>query len=102
MNITETITTPPVPTKTVTKKTGVQCDLCKEVYKGADSWHSVDWPVNNSYHVLTTGIFIEEGESYPEDRFTEVTEFHICPDCFKGRLIPWLKNQGAEPTVRES
>ncbi len=99
MEIKEEVIIPAVPAKTTQKKIGVKCDLCKKFYRGADSYHDTDWPTDCSYDVETTGVYYESGSAYPEGRFTETTVFHICPDCFTERLIPWLKEQGAEPTV---
>ena len=73
----------------------MKCDLCGRAVR-SDDWSK------KAYGVADTTVEIEEGEHYPEYRCTETTSFDICPDCFKNKLIPWLKSQGAEPTVKEN
>ena len=31
----------------------------------------------------------------------ESDTFDICPDCFKSKLIPWMREQGVEPEHKE-
>jgi hypothetical protein len=75
------------------------CDLCG---KKADrvEWNGVEWS-RGAYDVSKTGVYLEEGDNYPEGRDTTTTEFHICPKCFKAKLVPWLESQGAEPSHEE-
>jgi len=37
----------------------------------------------------------KEGESYPDGGSGTEYEIDLCPDCFKNRLVPWLKSEGA-------
>ena len=72
----------------------VNCDLCHNITKTGD------W-AQGAYDVADVAVELEEGKHYPDCRSTEVTTFDICPKCFKEKLIPWLKSQGAEPTVED-
>ena len=73
-----------------------RCDLC-----GMES-KSSDWDAG-SYKVNETEIKIimkqKEGSSYPEGGSGTEYEIDLCPECFKNRLIPWLKGEGA--TIEE-
>ena len=73
----------------------VICDLCKETFR------DMDWDVG-PYQVQTTEVSYEYGTDYPGDRATTTLEFHICPNCFKNKLIPWMESQGATPTKKDS
>ncbi len=71
------------------------CDLCGEEAENYD-WRS------NSYNVNETEVSVrikqKEGENCPPDGGGWGTEIKvdICPDCFKSKLVPWLKSQGVE------
>lgn len=67
------------------------CDLCKSKIKK-----------DRGYDVNEVTIELEEGSHYPEGKFTETSSVDMCPDCFKGKLVPWLESCGAEITVTES
>ena len=70
------------------------CDLC-----GRES-NEVRWEGKGIYDVeeseITIEVRLKEGESYPEDAFGTKYEIDLCPACFKERLVPWLKSQGAD------
>ena len=68
----------------------VKCDLCGATCPG-------EW--GKGFQVARTEIKMREGEAYPEYQELEDTEVDICPTCFKEKLLPWLKSQGAVPTV---
>lgn len=96
---------------------GVECDLCKRMFptkvehnyycNGTDGQipdvsydGEVDWR-REGFDVNRTHIIREEGNNYPEGPSYTRMFWTICPKCFDGKLIPWLKEQGAEPTVEE-
>lgn len=67
------------------------CDLCgRETKRGLDNWSG------ERFRVEEVEVRIKEGVSYPEGGSGTEIEFDICPDCFRGRLIPWLESQGAK------
>lgn len=71
------------------------CDLCKQEFKG-DGWGA------RGFDILETTIKIRQGHSYgSEGGNIQEREYHICPKCFREKLEPWLKSQGAEPTEEE-
>lgn len=69
----------------------VTCDICKEVI-----------PPEKTYEVSEVEVKYRHGTSYPDGGFIEITEFDICPKCFKEKLVPMLKSLGAQPTEYES
>ena len=79
------------PKKTVISR---KCDLCPAKSK------SEEWESKGCYDVNETEISVEirqkEGESYPEGGSGKKYEIDLCPKCFKTKLIPWLKSQGAD------
>lgn len=70
-----------------------KCDLCGINAKGEE------WESTSIYHIDQTEIKItvrqKEGDSYPEGGSGTKYEIDLCPNCFRDRLIPWLKSQGA-------
>lgn len=68
------------------------CDICGA--KGKDG----DW-TGGTYAVDETEISIKvtqkEGNSYPEGGSGTEYDIDLCPKCFKNKLIPWLRSQGA-------
>lgn len=72
----------------------VTCDMCKHE-SGRGGWADDDF-----HHHIETSVSYRDYTSYPEDTYTdEEITFDICPDCFKKRLLPWMKSQGAEPRI---
>jgi hypothetical protein len=85
--------------------TEVKCDLCGKVAPTPDEADS-DWGggvwAKGSYDVQDVVVRYKFGSSYPEGTFVDIAEFDICPDCFRDRLVPWLREQGAVGRVRDS
>lgn len=84
----------------------VECDLCHKEFKNAHA-NSFDGEVEWEWlpdvsNTTVTAISRKTGFSYPEGGHTERSTWHICPECFDMKLVPWLKQQGAEPTKTES
>jgi hypothetical protein len=75
----------------------VTCDLCGKQAPRPEGHHGV-WA--DGYHdVAEVTVQVRVGDSFPEGGNVQVREFDICPDCFDGKLIPWMEGQGAQ--VRE-
>jgi hypothetical protein len=72
------------------------CDLCgKTVRKN-------QWDCERGNNVMEIEISIEEGWHYGGDGGrTEKYEYDICPQCFRGKLMVWLAEQGAKPRLTE-
>lgn len=70
----------------------IVCDICKKTTK--NGWRE-GW-----YDAFESSIWMKTGSSFPEGGSGEETTIDICPDCFKEKLIPWVKSFGGEPTVK--
>jgi len=79
----------PATTKEVVDK--VLCDLCgKDVNRdlvGASSYE---------FDEVTVEIEVKrrEGENYPEGGSGTETIIDVCPECFRGKLVPWVESHG--------
>lgn len=71
----------------------IKCDLCGKTTNN-------EW-LKDSYDATETEVRWKTGENYPSGGSGETTTIDICPDCFETKLIPWVKEQGGEPTVKE-
>lgn len=68
----------------------VTCDLCGERLRK-----------DSSYEYDDAEILHRKGSDYPEGTHITETTFDLCGACFRTKLIPWLKGQGAEPQTHE-
>ncbi len=66
------------------------CDLCGKA--AHDPGDDPEWGLG--YDVKQVRVEYKVGESYPEITDTTTHFADICPDCFKGKLVPWLESQG--------
>ena len=72
------------------------CDLCgREATQELNDWDG------GRFEVCETEITARFGDSYPEGGSGTSYEIDLCPDCFRGRLIPWLRSQGAKIEEKE-
>lgn len=73
----------------------LSCDIC-----GAESNGDENWAQDNYEHAITT-VQLDERVTNKTGGggHSMETVFHICPACFKGKLIPWLEQLGAKPEV---
>lgn len=77
------------------------CDLCgSEGHPFRDSWNGNVYEIDKAK--VYTCVEYEKGSSYPEGGEKTTVYVDICPNCFKQKLIPWLKSQGANIQERES
>lgn len=79
-----------------------KCDLCgrpdkEKVFKSL--WGEALWDINETEIKIT--IRQKEGHNYPEGGSGTEYEIDLCPECFKNRLVPWLKSQGANIEEKE-
>ncbi|MEB0139144.1 MULTISPECIES: hypothetical protein [unclassified Undibacterium] len=73
------------------------CDVC-----GAESHWDENWS-DAEHEKLITTISLEEEESLSSGGHTKITQYHICPNCFKQHLAKWLhSHRQAEPTIASS
>jgi hypothetical protein len=69
------------------------CDVCGAESNGDENWAS------NEFEHATATLKLEERESHPDGGHSTDITFHLCPTCFKSKLVPWLLSQGAQPTI---
>jgi len=64
----------------------------------ARTWElELDWSRGGSEVALTT-VSMELGKHVPLcEPDTEFTGADTCPDCFRGKLMPWLESQKVAP-----
>ncbi len=72
------------------------CDLCGKIAKSGQ-WNSSTYEVNEVEIEVT--VRQKDGSAYPEGGCGAEFIVDMCPECFKLKLIPWLKENGA--TVKE-
>jgi hypothetical protein len=84
------------------------CDLCGREAPDPDGYHpwATDYydAVESDVKLkrpLDPKVKLKTGQSYPEGGDGEEIEFDICPECFTGKLIPWLESQGAKAVKRD-
>lgn len=70
----------------------VTCDLCKEKILE-----------EGSYDVNEVEVHHKKGSNFGMDGGSlDDVVFDICGKCFDGKLIPWLRTQGANPCIEKS
>jgi hypothetical protein len=79
--------------------TGRKCDLCGAEAQSGDEWSSRYYEVNETE--VSISVKSRKGENYPEGGSGTEYEIDLCPRCFTGRLVPWLKSQGAAIEEKE-
>jgi hypothetical protein len=77
------------------------CDLCGAEALSPDNWsdHST-WDNLNETEIDVT-VRQKNGSSYPEGGSGTKFEVDVCPKCFKEKLVPWLRSQGAQVEEKE-
>jgi len=71
----------------------VKCDICGDITKN-------DWK-ESCYDAFDYSFWAKTGSNYPEGGSGEEVSIDICPKCIIGKLIPWVKSFGGEPTIKE-
>lgn len=61
------------------------CDLCGNEI------------ISRCYDAERVEVTHRTGKNYPEGGYGEEVAVDMCGDCFESRLIPWLREQGADP-----
>jgi hypothetical protein len=74
------------------EKIFVKCSFCRrEAFNPQSSDRDVDWR-KKQFEIAETGIFMKTGNSYPEGGSGTELVLHVCPDCFKEKVIPVLES----------
>ena len=76
----------------------LSCDIC-----GAESNSDENWAQDNYEHSITS-IHLDERVTNKTGGggYSTETVVHLCPSCFKSKLLPWLEEQGAVPEVNRA
>lgn len=86
-------------TRTYDAVVEVRCDLCgKQAPRPGDR---SPWVAESGSRHDDPVVELKTGRSWPNEGFGETVKVDICPACFRDRLIPWLREQGAEPRTEE-
>ena len=87
-----------VPAKTTTVVVAVVCDLCGAEAKSRYNWGGETWERDETKVKMDARPTVEHGKgsSYPEGGWGTVYRVDICPTCFREKLVPWLREQGAD------
>jgi hypothetical protein len=78
--------------------TEIRCDICGRKAKTRE-WGAASFEVNET--VVSVEVCHRTGTQYPEGGSGEEFRADICPQCFTGELIPWLRSKGADIGPRE-
>jgi len=78
----------------------VTCDLCEaEFNEACDLRDTIKWSGDYTEHETTVSHSKSSGGQY--GGYGDHAIYHVCPKCFVEKLEPWLKSQGAQPTIIE-
>ena len=77
----------------VDKVVALICDICGRSAKNPSNDYNDPWN-SDPYTIFKTEIVCEEGTRYPEGVDVKQMSFDICPDCFKNKLVPFIKTFG--------
>jgi len=80
-----------IPEHTEEVVTHTTCDICKRSSKGKDRCEFGDTDI----------MFRDVEMTHPECGNGTTYSYDICHDCFRDKVIPALKELGAEPTVED-
>lgn len=90
---------PSVPEKREQFIAAIVCDLCGRRSAAREPIHSrAPWQYSDMYEINKVTISHEVGASYPDGGDKKYERFHVCPDCWKGKVVPWFESQGAKAT----
>ena len=87
-----------IPAREIDVVAEITCDLCGRVSQRHD-WASSSYKINDTD--IEVRIRQTEGTNYPEGASGTEIKVDMCPVCFKEKLIPWLKSQGAKIEEKE-
>jgi hypothetical protein len=78
-----------------------KCDLCGMEQAVGQRWPQVEGADDHgAFNHGEVTIECEYGYGYPDGGEVTHVVFDLFPRCFMSRLVPWLKEQGAAPTVK--
>jgi hypothetical protein len=93
MKVYEDRVVPPTPQRIDKRCVGRACDLC-----GTKADKGGEW-ITGSYEYDRTEVSVtiknREGYECADGGDGTECEIDLCPACFRDKLVPWLKEQGA-------
>jgi len=94
-------TTITVPAKQEERTVSIVCDLCEKDFPQAfDSYDGIMWQGNYG-DIQQTCVQLESGYGHLDGGRKTTRSYHVCIECFRTKLEPWLQSQGAKPTIEE-
>lgn len=88
------------PAREYEKEVEVRCDLCGRSAPRPGDYDTHLW-ASHGYGINCVDIKIQTGESYPECTSSETRSYDVCPECFEGKVEPFLQSLGAEPRTEK-
>ena len=74
------------------------CDICgRKAASKHQSRYECDWAETGSAVAeseVSVTVRLRQGERFPECGSGDVYVIDICPECFHGKLIPWVETFG--------
>lgn len=78
--------------KVLVKRT---CDICGREAVDDTRWKcDTQWQHNET--TLRVTVHQTDGTNYPEGGWGTEFIVDMCPQCFKDKLLPWIKSQGGD------
>jgi hypothetical protein len=101
MKVMETVEIPATPARTEERLSHIVCDLCG-ARGDLDHGGVIDWPeATRDNSQIMTSVMIKRGMSFPDGGHWNEDVYHVCPECFRGKLAKWFEERGVQPTTGE-
>jgi hypothetical protein len=101
----------PVPATTRKNLVRVECQMCKRFREWKNNHEPPHFPADGrwlgelpNFPDLTVAVELNDRSHIYDGSGTgtlHVMSAEVCPDCFKGKVIPWLKENGVDIEERE-
>lgn len=83
------------PAKEVERLDKITCELCGAETRREDYWLDIEHNTNK------TEVSMSIGNNWPVGGSGREVIVDICPDCFRGKLLVWVRSQGGQERGRE-
>lgn len=77
------------------------CDICGKESSSNGSWSRELYAIDHTQVEVKVIVKQEEGHNYPGGGSGTEIKVDLCPECFRNKLIPWLRSQGVHIEERE-
>jgi hypothetical protein len=88
-----------VPARKVRNHVKTTCDLCGATAKKG-CWDSAEWETDKTN--LDVRVTHYRQNDYGNSADVEKMMVDLCPKCFENKLVPWLREQGAEIEYKDA